>query len=308
MSIFGFVKKLNPRIERSTVAEDLRTTEKECTSICLPSWQAAGEHFKINKPGSSQMEELHSIFYRHYFDHRKGVKFPTFVLEISRALPTMAENNSLLQENLDSYLQKDIMSEGMSMRSAFVLRAASNISMVTRYLLSLLNYIYAVEAEHFDTKLEPALEISKAEMKYAEQNFARFAKLFAEYTMPSKDFKKLIDGTPEIAISAQTQAVVAGLYSDHNEQADAFEAYGVSGFVGNPIYRFRLLIARWQTDRYESAKAKKQQLELRLLYLQMQKDGTKDPIVPKEIERLQNRIETLDSYLRGVETDLDGDN
>lgn len=298
MSIFNFVKKLLPRIERSTVAEDLRTTEKESVNIVIPSWDAAAVHFKINKPESDESAELNALFYRH-FDLRKAAKSTHFVQDIARRLPTIHENIVYLQSILDSSLEKDIISEGLTVRKAFIIRSASNLSLLTRYLMALLNYLYTVEAKHFDVSLEPGLEISKAEMKYVDQNFARFVRLLSEYSVPSKDFQKMLEVLPEVFLSQATQGAVQGMYKSHD--LDPFEQYGVSGFVGNPIYRVRLMIAKWQNDRYESAKAKKQQLELRLLYLQMQVDKAKDPSVVKEIERLQSRIEGYDRHLREVE-------
>lgn len=306
MSIFNFTKKLLPRIERKTVAEDLRTTEKECINVVMPSWEAAASYFKVNKPGSQNVADLHLSFYRILFEHRRGQKAPSFVFDIVHLLPVLHENISIVQGALEEKVEKDILSNGMTMKAAFILRAASNMSMVTRYMMSLLNYIYAAEAEHFGHGLEPGLEISKAEMKYVEEGFERFVKLFTEYTLPSKDFRSMIESASEVFVNDRTRDAVAGLYAD--DPIDPFSNFGVSGFVGNPIYRVRLMVARWQNDRYESAKAKKQQLELRLLYLQMQKDEKKDPIVTKEISRLQDRIDSLDKYLHEVETDLDTDN
>ena len=300
MSIFNFVQKLLPRIERSTVAEDLRTTEKECLNIAIPSWNAAETYFKLNKLASPEAEDFTSQFYRN-FDLRKAMKAPNFVSDIARRVPVIHENIVILQAALDEFLEKDIIADGLTVRSAFVVRAASNMSLITRYLMALLNYLYMVEAKHYDVSLEPGLEICKAEMKYVEQNFVRFAKLFSEYTIPSKDFKKLVGEIPEVFVNQATQQAVAGL---HGGSLDPFEKYGVSGFVGNPIYRVRLLIAKWQNDRYESAKAKKQQLELRLLYLQMQKEEKSDPVVINEIKRLQDRIEGYDKYLRDVEESI----
>jgi len=110
---------------------------------------------------------------------------------------------------------------------------------------------------------------------------------------------------PEVFLAEQNNQAASGFFKSN--ELDPFERYGISGFVGNPIYRIRLVVAKWQNDRYESAKAKKQQLELRLLYLQMQKDNTTDPSVVKEIERLQTRIENYDRYLREVEENISED-
>ena len=300
MSIFNFVKKLLPRIERSTIAEDLRTTEKECINVVIPSWGASDTYFKMNKIASPEGQEMSALFYRN-FDMRKAMKAPNFVSDINRRLSNLHDNITILQEVIDEYLEKDIISDGLTVRSAFVVRSASNMSLVTRYLMALLNYLYTVEAQHYDISLEPGLEICKAEMKYVDENFVRFAKLFSEYARPSDEFRKLMAKVPEIYVNQKAENAVKGFFG---KSIDPFEQYGVSGFIGNPIYRVRLLIAKWQNDRYESAKAKKQQLELRLLYLQMQRDDKKDPVVVNEIKRLQDRIEGYDKYLREVEENI----
>ena len=297
MSIFNFVKKLLPRIDRATVAEDLRTTEKECVNIVMPSWEAAAVHFKVNKLASDEASDMSMLFYRN-FDMRKASKAPDFVQDITRRLPALHEVIGYLQGELDNNLEKDIIAEGLTVRAAFILRAGGNVSFMTRFSMTLLNYLYMVEAEAANAELDPSLSISKAEIKYIDTNFVRFVKLLSEYTMPSKDFKAMISGLPEVFVGSRNEAGVSGLYGN---SLDPFEKLGMAGFIGNPIYRIRLVVAKWQNDRYESAKAKKQQLELRLLYLQMQKDGAEDPTVAKEIERLTSRIENYDRQLREVE-------
>lgn len=299
MSIFNFVQKLLPRIERSHVAEDLRTTEKECLTAVIPSWEAAANYFRMNKPSSDELLEMNLIFRQNYTSDVRAAKSPTFIMDVARLAPVLHANIVTVQTNLDKYVEKDIISEGLTIRSAFLVRAASNMSLLTRYMLALLNYVYTAEAKHFDTTLEPGLEISKAEMKYVDQNFLRFVKLFSEYTMDNKEFAKLITSNPEVFVNSKTKDAVTAMFDGRT--GDPFEKFGVSGFVGNPIYRIRLLFAKWQTDRYESAKSKKQVLELRLLYLQMQQDKKQDPSVTTEIQRLQERIENYDRYLRDVE-------
>lgn len=301
MSIFNFVEKLLPRIERSTVQEDLRTTEKECINVAMPAWDAAATHFKINKLASDDALGMSQQFYRS-FDMRRAAKSPNFIMDIARRTDAFHKNVVVLQGRIDELVERDIITDGLTMKNAFAIRAASNMSLVSRYLLALLNYIYTVEAEKHDVHLDPALEISKAELKYVENNFERFVKLYSEYTMPSDEFNTLLGSLPEVYINEKTKSAVTSMYGTN--KMDPFEQYGVSGFVGNPIYRIRLKIAQWQNDRYESARAKKQQLELRLLYLQMQKDGNQDPTVANEIERLQGRIEGYDRYLREVEESI----
>lgn len=302
MSIFNFVKKLLPRIDRGQVAEDLRITESEAIKVVKPSWEAAATHFKVNKPASTEFQALNMEFYRN-FDLGRAAKAQNFIQDIARRVDTLSDTITYLRSILDSNFEKDIMSAGLTVRKAFLLRSVSNVSMITRYMLALLNYLYTAEAKHHDTTLEPGLELSRGEMKYVEENFGRFVRLFNEYSITAKEFKEIVAKTPEVYLSGSSQNAVEGLYAA--DKVDPFNGFGVSGFVGNPIYKIRLVVAKWQNDRYESAKAKKQQLELRLLYLEMQGKKQEDPSVATEISRLQERIEGYDRYLREVEESVE---
>lgn len=301
MSLFAFVKKLLPRVDRTSVAEDLRTTEKEIQNVAIPSWEAAVEFFKLNKPKSQEMESLRTAFY-HEFDLRGAVKSSNLVQEIQKRLNYLLENVVYAQELLDSEVERDIITSGLTARKALILRTASNLSMISRYLPALLNYLYMAEAKAVNKSLEEGLQISKAEVKWVENHFKVFANLFSKYGIPKKEFEKYLKKTPDIYVGGQAGEIAAtGITSG---TVDPFEELGMAGFVGNPIYRVRMVIAKWQNDRYESAKAKKRQLELRLLYLKSQTEGEENAQLVNEIDRLQARIEKYDSYLREVEEDL----
>lgn len=299
--IFDFVKKLLPRIERSSIEEDLRVTEKELSTITISAYEAAKDFFSINKPKSKQFQALQSQFYQNV-NTPKYSRGSNFVSDIADRVKRLHENTVLLQSKVDESLEKDIFASGLSMRAAFLLRAAANISHVSRYLLSLLNYLYRAESD-IDGKLASELDISKAEMKYVEANFARFAMLLNQYSIEKKRFEDMIKELPEVYINEKTQAVV-------NASVSLGEmGHGVmAGFVGSPIYAIRLQIAAWQNDRYESSKAKKNQLELRLLYLKNKVDnGDDDPTVEREISRLQDRIEKLDKKIHETEAEILGE-
>jgi hypothetical protein len=304
VSIFNFTKKLLPRIDRSQVSEDLRMTEKEVSNIVIPCWETAAAHFKLNKPGSPEFEDLNKRFARS-FDYRNQSKSQNFIQDIEKRLPNLLETVTVLREAVEKDLEKDILSAGLTSKKAFILRSVSNLSFITRYIPSLLNYLYTVEAAYHDKSLEDDLKISKGDMAFIDRNFDRFVRLFGEYTMSTKDFKGVLIKTPEVALTPENQEMVMGLYKQN--EIDPFSGFGVSGFVGSVIYRIRLPIAKWQNDRYEAAKAKKQQLELRLLYLEMQKSKETTPALVEDIARLQERIEGYDRYLREVEESLEED-
>lgn len=301
MDIFKFVGKLLPRIERSEIAEDLRTTSKEVTNVAVPSWASAADHFKISKPISEEVKDLQLLFNRS-FNFRRASKNINFITDISVRLKNLESNVLHIQSILDDVLEKDIITAGLTVRSAFVIRSAGNMSMVSRYLLSLLNYIYTMETMARNEEVLDALSISKDEIKYVERNFDTFVKMFGEYTQLPEEFKQAIVNIPEAYVNKATQAALANMVAATT--LDPFQTSGVAGLIGNPIYSVRMVIANWQNERYLSAQSKKNQLENRLAYLEMQAHGKKDPILEKEIMQLQDRIEQLDYKLRETDKEL----
>lgn len=301
-TIFDFVKKLLPRIERQDIEEDLRLTEKELINVSMPAFEAAKDFLNVNPPKSKQFNNLQASFYQ-VVNTPKLQRGSNFVSDISTRLKTLHDNVVHLQGVIGESLDKDIMSAGMTMRAAFLMRAAANISHISRYVLSLLNYVYTVEALARNEDTPHTIEISKQEIKYVEANFTRFATLLSHYTIPTKDFEKMIKELPEVYVNESTRKAV-----EASAKFDTISKTYLAGFVGSPIYAVRLMIAQWQNDRYESTKAKKTQLELRLLYLKSQEEnGHQDPAIEREISRLQDRIEKLDNKIHETENEILGE-
>lgn len=296
MEMLGFIKKLLPRIERTTVMEDLRITEKELVMVVLPSWDAATDLFKITPPSSSDAKSIGQEVL-HLLDKKGRPKTATFVGDIALRLRSIHENCVHVQDQLERYVEKDVLPDGLTAKAAFLVRSASQMSFVSRYALSLLNYLYSKEAEKLNSHVSDDVRVSKAEMKYVESNLNTFLRLVNQYAIVPAEFKKLLDAVPEVLVGGKAAAAAAGLY----EKADPFQSYGVAGFSGSPIYYVRTMIARWQQNRYESATAKRQQLELRLAYLEILQKKEDSPQLQKEIKSLQARIENYDQYLREVE-------
>ncbi len=300
MGILDFVKKLLPRFERSTVSEDLRATEKELTKMVMPSYEAAANVFRNFKLESEEVKQLQTVFTANIKASYGGNK--NFVIDINSRLKNLHENARNVSELLDNTIAEDVIAAGITAPAAFVIRSASNISFLSRYMLSLLNYVYTCEATVRDVEVEPGLEISKAEMKYVETKFHTFVKLFARYSMEPEEFNKLYAAIPDIVISERRARMTLALLDQ--KETDPLGDTGYAGFVGSPIYSVRLAYAQWQNNRYESAKAKKQQLELRLLYLENQLKNRKDPSLTNEISYLQDRIEKLDYQLAETDKEL----
>lgn len=300
IGILDFMKKLLPRLDRSAVAEDLRATLKELDKAVIPSYESGAEVIRVLKPEAIEVKNLQAV----YAANTKGSRVTqNFIIDIAKKLANLRANAEMVADVLEKVVDKDIITQGMTTRAAFVIRAAGNISFVSRFMLSLLNYVYTKEAEAKDSALEDALLISPAECKFIEKNFLAFTKLFDRYSEDPESFRRMYDSILDVVVNDRTNRMLTSMLE--SKEADPMGSTGFSGFVGSPIYTIRLAFANWQNDRYESAKAKKQQLELRLLYLENQQKNRQDPALTQEIQRLQDRIEKLDYRLTETDKELD---
>lgn len=300
MKLMDFVKSLFPRIERRTITEDLRITQKELATAVIPSWRAAADFARMLKPVSDEAKHLSEVFQLSNDNHTLS-KSGNLQNDIFKRLKLVETNANALAGYLDKELPDTLVSEAIGARQAVLVRAVANISFISSYSLSLLNYLYTVEAAGRDTEINESLLLSKSDMTYVERNFNNFVKLLNIYGIDDKKFTDFVIKVPDVLLTDRTSEVVSGVIGGGFDFA---EKQGLAGFVGSPIYKVRLMVAQWQVSRYEAAKAKKQQLELRLLYLENQQKNKKDPLVEREISHLQDRIDKLSAKLSETEEEL----
>lgn len=301
MNIIQVVRAFLPHLDKDKVLEDLRVTSGELDNFAIPSYRQAAEHFKMNKIKSQINKDLTDGFYR-VFDLQGIPKQPNLGAEILKRLGFIKDNTDYILSLAETLYERDIINEGLTAKKAVILKAASAASFISRYSIDLLNFLYVHEAAVSGADIQEGMSLSPAALKHIHENLPRFARMLSDYGIPTKKFSNIVLGIPEVAISSKTADSIKGLYKD--QEIDPFGNQFKSGFTGNPIYHLRLQVAEWQSNRYKANKEKKKVLELRLLYLQSQKQGKVDAKLEQEIDYTQDRVDKLNRYLVEVEEDL----
>lgn len=301
MNIMGYLKALFPMLEKSKILEDLKITISELEKYSIPSYSNAGDYFKTNKLKSEEVVDLSNLFYRN-FDTR-GSKQVNFISEINKRLPSLLENARYIHDQLDALLETSVINEGLTAKKASFIRASEVMSFISKYLIELLNAAYVYEALNLKAELQETLELSPASIKYLNANISRFSRVFSDLSVDHKTFTKLYSSIPEVILNSKTEQSIKGIYNE--KQIDPFSSGFIAGFSYNPIYHTRMIIAEWQTNRYNANREKKKVLELRLLHLKMLADDKNDAALEKEITYLQSRIDNLERKMREVEDALD---
>lgn len=301
MSLYSFLKEMLPHLDKDNVQEDIRITIDELTNIVMPSYSAASANFKSNKLKSPANAELSKIFYKNA-DLQGMSKQASFIGDIDVRLKFLRENAIYIQGLVEDLMERDIIKDGLTAKKAVILKAASNISFLSRYSIDLLNIVAINESKDTGSEFNKDLDIPPIKRSKTEAAFPHFSRVFADYAIPPTEFEKIIGKIPEVNVSEKSQNVIKGVYKDN--EIDPLASGYISGFDHSPIYTIRLLFAEWQAKRYDANKNKKKMLEMRLMYLKMQKENKQEPKIEQEIEYLQNRINRIDQYLRDVEESL----
>jgi hypothetical protein len=297
MSILSFIKQLLPRIDKSTILEDLRITKKELEDNLISSYSDAATHFKAIKLKSDPVKDIANVFYRNY-SLTKSNNSVNIVSEINFKLANLSQNIDYVESELEKLLERDIIKDGLTAKKAVLIRAATELSFITRFAMDLLDYIYVKEIVAIND--ERNLDVSNSQENNIAKKIANFGRLLAIYGDSPKSFKNEIGEIPDVHINENNYAALTATYGEG--VIDPANANLVTNFVHNPIYHFRLMIAEWQSNRYKAYRDKKRMLELRLLMLQSYQSNNPDAKIEKEIEYLQNRIESIEYKMAKMES------
>lgn len=301
MKLFEYAQRLLFNTKKADVSEDLRMTVEELDNIAMPCYRAANEHFKVNKLTSKEAKKIVDQFYDS-LRNLKGPKQASVAGDVERRLAYVKDVSDYLATQVDRLIESNTVREGLTAKKAILIRAAESVSFISRYSIDLLNYLYSVEAIDNDRQADDTLRLAPDTIAFVQKNIARFAALLSDYGIPVEDFKKIIGEVPDVFINKDTiSAITSGL---DEKTVDPLNGSLMSGFVGNPIYHARLVIAVWQDKRYKANKEKKAMLELRLLHLQMQQEKKNSPELEEQIAYNRSRVDKIERDMRYVEETL----
>lgn len=290
MNLLQFIKTLIPHVSKTDILEDIRVTKGELEQVTIPTVAQAASYFKLNKLVSEENKSLFNVFSRNYTNGKITASL-SFATLIEEDLKTVLKNLLYIEKAATELFTEDVVTEGMSLKKAIVLRALDQIVFISRFTIDLITYVYYEESKAVSGDQE-TLDITPAVKARVSKYISIYARLLSVYGNKKFVIEKRLDNLPDVILSDKTSEALVSTYGEH--ELDPISEINVLGFDGNPIYHIGLLIAEWQADRYKSMKDKKKMLELRLLYLNMQTENKADPRVEKEIEYIQSRIDKIE--------------
>lgn len=305
MVILDFIKALKPHFFKNDIGDLVRTTKFSLDNSMTELVRQANEHFKVNKSISQKNKDLTNVFYRNYDLGSSNSKVNVFA-ELYTVLPKVSQNLSTLDKEFDEIQSKDIITAGLTIRKANVIRSIQDIVFINNFLNDFMTVYYNNESLEVAKKLgseeankEFSIEISDRLIKRVEMGIAYFAQLLSIYGSDNKSFVKKIEKLPDVVLNEKTAGAVMAVYK--NTDLDIASVNAGNFYKLNPFFFIANMYAMISSDYYKSLNDKKTLLELRLMHLQMLAERKEDPKLEQEIFYIQNRIEKIEYKISKME-------
>lgn len=214
----------------------------------------------------------------------KGSNPYTVLEELKKFFNRVLNESGKLQDHINKYLSATMSSKAVTARDGAILRIVSDLSSISLYTLDFL---------HSSLVENNKSNFPKAHTKQVDSGYVPYCSLIRHY---NKELEKNISDIKEVSLENINFTGDNSILNTFFKNTGKVINLPVSGFVGNPIYHYRMWLADKEHKKYEKNKEEKRLLELRLLALQADKD--KDGV---DINKLNKQIEYYEEAISDIE-------
>ena len=229
--------------------------------------------------------------------------FSLMGIKSSNSLDGVKELRNIFQDIM-SYEQKMdklilnmnnvLLDKNTSLKDGTLVRVIEDLTFMSLYVLDFLYYSILDESDTNFTKMK--IEVIKNELP-------EFIKLVKYYNKYIKNILDEILELPDVPVSISQ--------TDSSSMLDTFLKKikkisfipTANGFVGNPIYHFRMWLVDREIRKYEALKDRKEALELRLMELRYQESGSTDENIKERIAYFEEKISKIEYEIAKIEKD-----
>ncbi len=298
MSVVSFVKGLGALVKKDELSDDIAVTRQSVVEYALPAYQSIqnqnifGEKQKLlsawNVKRHAEWQKAVKVNIRGNLYVQVSVlltKVPAILDWISREVPASGE----------------IHVDGIDYRTAATLQVYAAmkfyVSYATKFLLLSTAYEASVRANSKD------LPYVKAEILQIEEQFPAFMQVTNFLAKHHTDLDKLIKAIPQVTVDVTGEYGLDSAYGPGKLDPLKANFLPIPSATGgwNLIYTFRTWLANGQKRRFDALKVERQNLELRILQLKQQLEGSQDAALEKTIQYHEKRLLELNEQIRREE-------
>lgn len=294
MSVVSFVQGLGSLVKKDELADDIAVTRQTIIDYAIPAYASVqnqnlfGEKTKLlsawNIKRQAEWQRSVKVNIRGGMFSQVSVlltKVPAILDWISREIPSSGE----------------IHVDGIDYRTAATLQVYAAMKFYVGYSTKLLLLSTAYEASVRANSKD--LPYVKAEILQIEEQFANFMQVTNFLAKHHTDLDKLIKAIPQVSVDVTGENGLDSAYGPG--RLDPLKQNLVATGGWNLIYTFRTWWANGQKRRFDAMKVERQNLELRILQLKQQLEGSQDAALEKTIQYHEKRLLELNEQIRREE-------
>jgi len=286
MKITEYIKALLPSFDRGNILESIEETRVFIDETIIPWSQVLNS---IHKPKGSKEFKDANLAFNSFFPQLKS---KPFFQAKGLIFKNVSDNLSYLANQSTKLFGAKVTKESITYKKAAILQLLDIAAFSSEYFIKQANYLIEAETTRkFKERFIPP------QLEYLKKNERTYLEGLVRLNVNKRDFIKLIDNIPDLAINedeSTTQAVVGF------KAIDPFKL----GFINqrlNPFYHWRIFLAEVKVKRHQERKALKQMLEMRILALKEEQSGNQDPRLEEQINYISGRVQTLEYEINKFE-------
>ena len=237
---------------------------------------------KLDKDSKEVFETLMDLM---KFSKNKGHK--AFLEELSTYMSEIYRESDKLENIIHHDVPDYITDKTITARVSGILGTVSNFTSITLFTSDLLLYIIY--------KMNNDSMYYKSKEKSVYIMLPEYAKLYAKYRGKIKDVLK------DINKLSDTEIGDVDTFHMSASRVDKKFNMPVNGFIGNPIYYFRMWMVEIEASKYEYLKDKKRLIELKLIDMKLSNQGEPDAKIQKQIEYFEEKLAKIEYEIHNIE-------
>lgn len=293
MKILDFVKNLTPMFKKRDLVDQMRITVAEVRETTIPVYQEMVKDYATWKFTSSEVTRIIPTF-NQIVKKRKG----NIVVSILATLENMANIGDKLIPVLEREFEDTQVTKALTYSQTQKIQLVEAIDFVNRYARKFVNYVVVAETTKYDSGNTLEKRLNKAQRLEVETYFTNFCILINAFNQTPSEVLALFDRIPSILVTPENHLNVEATIG--RTKLDPLNFNFISA-NWNPFYLIGLVRNSRNALRYEEAKADLEMIRLRLLNLKSLTNGEPDPVIQREIEYNEERVQALEAKIADLE-------
>lgn len=289
-NLFNYVGSMIPFLNRTEIQEDIKIKIESFNEHVIPSYLAYTKDKSNLNFKSPISKSLNQKFYKLY-KLPKSAPSQNFLFQLNALTNNFRSNLEHIKMLAGTCLEATTATQVAPVKKAAILKAISEMTSCCDFYLSILSYI--IDCEMISVSNDENWKTVKAVEDKVQQQFGPFVEAMNVYGGDPKKFADSFAAIPDIVVDSKN---VDAMDMIEGNKASSFLDTGANmlqGFLGNPIYHFKMAAVEDKVQRYNRNKEMKKSLELKVMWLSEDFRNNPDPELEAEIQYLNDNINEL---------------